>query len=636
MLGSITFGQITLAAELASLSPAGAATACDALIERGILAARESGEFRFGHQIVRDALYQQIGPAERWRWHTIAAESLARLPASPERDLQIAVHLRETAQHGDTRTIAALARAGDIAGVAAPRSAIPWYRQAIALGRPEQDISAELTARLARIYLLAGQPENAVEASRSALERLPAGKPRDRLVPLAIEALIEHSALTDAVKLVESERMAGRWTVRLSAQASYVLAVAGQPAEAQATAHPALIALSAQPPVERINTVVPLIHMRCVVDGYGAVDPLLAALRAAADADIPPAARLNAHSTISYVLAMRGDTAACTKSLTLAEVFLPEPGWRLYQAELAVARAQNAANLGDWNSALSLAVTAAREMEETGSRAYLAVARDLVTELLAHRGEWAAARRGADTNPAGSPSLAALAVAARTPLDVLAGDLAAARSRLVHELGRPRILPRVRAVLLGRLAEVSLESGDTSGALEVLAELDAAWTGVPEHTNAIRNAYSRGRASGDTELIRAGISLAEEHSLAFARGQGALYLGIMDVHAKDNLAQAVRIFHSLGATPWRRRAAAELRARGLKVPRHRTGSTTLLNEPEAQIARLVQLGRSNRDIASAVSLSVKTVEAYLSRIYSKTGCAGRFELARALDAGLLD
>ncbi len=47
-------------------------------------------------------------------------------------------------------------------------------------------------------------------------------------------------------------------------------------------------------------------------------------------------------------------------------------------------------------------------------------------------------------------------------------------------------------------------------------------------------------------------------------------------------------------------------------------------------------GRPNRDIAVAVSLSVKTVEAYLSRIYLKTVCSNRLELARAIDQGLLD
>ena len=44
-------------------------------------------------------------------------------------------------------------------------------------------------------------------------------------------------------------------------------------------------------------------------------------------------------------------------------------------------------------------------------------------------------------------------------------------------------------------------------------------------------------------------------------------------------------------------------------------------------------GFSNRQVATSLHYSVKTVETYLTHIYTKTGCQSRLELARAIDTG---
>jgi Bacterial regulatory proteins, luxR family len=41
-------------------------------------------------------------------------------------------------------------------------------------------------------------------------------------------------------------------------------------------------------------------------------------------------------------------------------------------------------------------------------------------------------------------------------------------------------------------------------------------------------------------------------------------------------------------------------------------------------------GRTNQQIARALDISVKTVEAYLTRLYRKTACSSRVELAVAV------
>ncbi|WP_255685400.1 helix-turn-helix domain-containing protein [Pseudonocardia sp. TRM90224] len=69
----------------------------------------------------------------------------------------------------------------------------------------------------------------------------------------------------------------------------------------------------------------------------------------------------------------------------------------------------------------------------------------------------------------------------------------------------------------------------------------------------------------------------------------------------------------------------------MKVPRAGTRAAGVLTDSEEQVARLVQQGMRNRDIAAALHYSPRTVEVYLSRIYTKLSVSSRLELARRLD-----
>ena len=57
-----------------------------------------------------------------------------------------------------------------------------------------------------------------------------------------------------------------------------------------------------------------------------------------------------------------------------------------------------------------------------------------------------------------------------------------------------------------------------------------------------------------------------------------------------------------------------------------------ITEAEENVARLVQQGLRNRDIAGALHYSPRTIEVYLSRSYAKRHVSARLELARVLDA----
>ena len=58
----------------------------------------------------------------------------------------------------------------------------------------------------------------------------------------------------------------------------------------------------------------------------------------------------------------------------------------------------------------------------------------------------------------------------------------------------------------------------------------------------------------------------------------------------------------------------------------RRGSGDELTEAELRVAELAATGRTNREIAAALFMSPKTVDANLGRVYRKLGIGSRAEL----------
>ena len=107
------------------------------------------------------------------------------------------------------------------------------------------------------------------------------------------------------------------------------------------------------------------------------------------------------------------------------------------------------------------------------------------------------------------------------------------------------------------------------------------------------------------------------------------------VAARAPLTSALKIFDGLGARPWAARASAELAASGVKdrrITMAAVGSMRLeeLSPQELQVARIAARGQNNIEVAAALFVSRKTVEAHLTRVYRKLGIRSRTELARIL------
>jgi DNA-binding CsgD family transcriptional regulator len=92
--------------------------------------------------------------------------------------------------------------------------------------------------------------------------------------------------------------------------------------------------------------------------------------------------------------------------------------------------------------------------------------------------------------------------------------------------------------------------------------------------------------------------------------------------ARETLARALELFDAVGAALWAEQAANELGRVSGRAP---TGSA--LTATERRVADLVCQGLSNKEVAGALFVTVRTVEAHLTKIYSKLGVRSRTELA---------
>jgi DNA-binding CsgD family transcriptional regulator len=94
--------------------------------------------------------------------------------------------------------------------------------------------------------------------------------------------------------------------------------------------------------------------------------------------------------------------------------------------------------------------------------------------------------------------------------------------------------------------------------------------------------------------------------------------------ARESLSRALALLEGMDARLWADRARDELaRVSPGRAPGELTAS-------ERRVAQLAADGRSNKQIASALSMAVHTVEVHLSRTYAKLGVGSRGQLAHLL------
>ena len=93
--------------------------------------------------------------------------------------------------------------------------------------------------------------------------------------------------------------------------------------------------------------------------------------------------------------------------------------------------------------------------------------------------------------------------------------------------------------------------------------------------------------------------------------------------ARPLLARALALAEQCGADWHAARARAEWRRAGGRAPRTPPGE---LSPQETSVARLARTGKTNKQIAEQLYLSINTVETHLAHIYRKLGINRRWEL----------
>ncbi|MYT69067.1 AAA family ATPase [Streptomyces sp. SID8367] len=101
--------------------------------------------------------------------------------------------------------------------------------------------------------------------------------------------------------------------------------------------------------------------------------------------------------------------------------------------------------------------------------------------------------------------------------------------------------------------------------------------------------------------------------------------------AREQLLVALESFEALGAAPWAKRTAVELRATGYAGPAAARTRSGPLTAQELKIAELAAQGLTNKQIAERLFLSHRTIGAHLYQIYPKLGVSTRTALRDALD-----
>jgi DNA-binding CsgD family transcriptional regulator len=207
---------------------------------------------------------------------------------------------------------------------------------------------------------------------------------------------------------------------------------------------------------------------------------------------------------------------------------------------------------------------------------------------------------------------------------------------LQDELGRDICLGMVPLFSIRPNAIEALVSLDElDRAEELLSRFEAHVERTRRPNGLVTSARSRAlvaAARGDLEAARQALERAlEAHALLpdpFERGRTLLVSGTVQRRgkskraAREALEEAQAIFAKLGARLWLERAEAELERVGGR--RSAGGELTVT---ELKVAELVAGGKSNKEVAATLFMSVRTVEANLAKIYRKLEIDSRAELA---------
>jgi ATP/maltotriose-dependent transcriptional regulator MalT len=636
-----------LAAETAAADEGEALRALDELLERDLIRPGDAPRaFRFRHPIVRQAVYESAGTGWTLAAHGRAAAALeARGAPAAAR----AHHVERSAGMGDERAIAILSEAGEEAALRSPASAARWFEAALRL-LPEREDNLErrleLLGRQAAALGVIGRPAEA----RKALGRFLALSPRDasptrlRAVVLAtiLDELRGRAGAGRALLLEELETVPDRGSpeaAELMREIAFTCFLDRDWAGARDWARRSLAAESSG--MVRVGALA-VLALGCFA--LGEIDEVGPAVVEAVELfdglrDEEVAAH---HPAIAIWL---GWAEVCTERLGDAIRHLERSitvsraaGQRHLTSPMLAIQGQALALRGQVERAAEVAeaATDAALLSESGGN--LTWSMRLRCTVATLRGDlYEAVRLGEELGSAGGP----LSGTGRLPLAealLEIGEPARCRELLVlatdvrlppfplFEASCYELLSRAELALgdvaaAERFAARAAEAADRSGLQIPLTQARRARAAVLlERGEAAEAAELALQAAAGAEAAGAAVESARARVLA-----GRALAGADRERAIAELRHAHAQLAGCGAVRYRDEAASELRKLGRAVAREslRTDAVAGLTDREREVIELVAAGKTNREIAERLFLSVRTVDRHVSRILDKLGVGSR-------------
>jgi DNA-binding CsgD family transcriptional regulator len=633
VLGTVAaMGRPTLAAAEALSDP----QALDAAFAAGVIH-EERGAIRFDHPLLADAAYRMLPP----RMRRLVHERLAALAADAE---ERARHLAASSRGPDSEVAAQIARGAEHAAERGARAAAAQLLEASALVEPDGDVAALRRIDAVRHHVAGGDGRRAVALCDVLLEELPPG-------PLRARALITRSTqegrfdqLLELARQAEAEAGDDRELLIEAVGMQGVLLVLTDRRQEGGSALQRALELCT-PDVSR--------ELRIGAMGdFG--DYAVHSGDSGAIALLREAAALEGHALIPT--AHWGPTTVLGKGLLLrdeldeARALFEERRQRAIEVgddeaveALSIYLAELELRAGDVERARGHAEEAALQEGSYGEHAQgaTAFARALVA---AYQGDADAARKLAERGLAQCEAQEdrIFAAANRTALGFLElslGDNAAALERFQPTVDRfmddNPFDPGMRQNLaIPDAIEASIALGGLDEAESVLAVWEQAGERFKRpriHATAARCRALLAAARGDLDAAIAHAETALDHHeqlpVPFERARTLIVLGTLHRRAKHKAAaraaleEAVDILDRMGVPLWAERARAEVGRIGGRA------ASDGLTPTEQRVADLVAVGRSNKEVAGELFVSVRTVEANLTRVYAKLGIRSRTELA---------
>jgi len=636
--------ELRHAAALAELDLVVAGRAASKLVAVDLF--RDADPIEFFHPVVRSALYDTIDAGTRIVLHRRAAEILAAAGAPPE---QAAGHLLQVAPAGDAGVVRALRLAADRAlASGAYTTAVDYLRRALA-EPPEGDERFEVLLELGLAERRIGAPdavgrlEAAIEAAGEPTRRARAELEYGRTLYFAnrlVDAITVLSKAADGLGDDDPDLKdrfdadiigSARWVADYYPLAAERLAAIDETKLHGGAGSAELLAALAVDEAVRCGSreqatrrarqalAMSVLHDEEAIGYQHAVN----ALFMAGEAEEACAAYEQAVRRAR----LRGDPFSLSNLLGFLAYIRLRLG-RLLDAE------------SDLREGLELSRAAAE-----ASTAFQWHAGTLA-EVLIERGELEEARAlvesaQLDDQPADNMQLFFLR-SARGRLHLLAHEpeLALADFQTIIDVAvaggafNPVWLPArsLAALSLHRLGR------DAEATTLVEEELDfaRAW-GVPAGIAVSLRTLGlvTGGADGLAMLEEAGDMLEPttarlEYARALVEYGGALRRSKRRIEARERLREGVEIAHRLGALALVAQANEQLAATGARLRRVAQTGIETLTASERRVAQLAAEDMSNKDIAQALFVTIKTVEVHLSSAYRKLEISSRRQLAFAL------